>query len=88
MSGLTVSLSPLPHAKPRLELYVWSLIEDARRGRVCALMPMTARCTSATNPVAPGTASVIAPTMTHVSWSTETLNQAAERLAKLLAASG
>ena len=38
MSGLTAWHSPLPDAKPRLELYVWSLIEDARRGRVCALM--------------------------------------------------
>ena len=38
MSGLTAWHSPLPDAKPRLELYVWSLIEDARRGRVCALI--------------------------------------------------
>ena len=43
MSGLTAWHSPLPDSKPRLELYVWSLIEDARRGRVCALMPMTGR---------------------------------------------
>ena len=28
-------------------------------------LPMTARCTSATNPVAPGTASVIPPSLTH-----------------------
>ena len=43
MSGSTVSLSPLPDAKPRRELHVWSLIEDARRARVCALMPMMVR---------------------------------------------
>lgn len=35
MSGLTAWHSPLPDAKPRLELYVWSLIEDARRAE-CA----------------------------------------------------
>lgn len=36
MSGLTAWHSPLPDAKPRLELYVWSLIEDARGRRMCA----------------------------------------------------
>ena len=35
MSGLTAWHSPLPDSKPRLELYVWSLIEDARRAE-CA----------------------------------------------------
>src|SRR5450759_736634 len=37
------------------------------------LMPMTARCASATNPVAPGTASVIPPTKTQAAVPDETL---------------
>jgi len=38
--------------------------------------PMTARCASATNPVAPGTASVIPPTKTQAAVPDETLAHA------------
>jgi hypothetical protein len=43
------------------------------------IMPMTARCASATNPVAPGTASVIPPSRTRAAVPDETLGHAAVR---------